>query len=60
MQLANNPPVDQDIQSTQLVYGFLDGALHVLFVCQIRHNRHSMFEFVCLVSTQVLKKQAPG
>lgn len=37
-------PVDEDVEAPQLFDGLLDGALHIFFLRQIRHNGHSMLQ----------------
>ncbi len=41
-------PIDQDVQASQLLDGFLDGSLHVFLLGQVRHDRHPMLQLRCL------------
>ena len=45
-------PVNNDVQASQLLDGFLDGALHVLFFGQVRHDGHPMLQLLRLQSAQ--------
>jgi hypothetical protein len=40
--------VHKDVQTSDLLYGLLNGTFHVVLLSQVRHDGHPMLQLACL------------